>query len=224
MTDNLEPRKFFLNCQEGQNGIVQFRYGSEPYQEYEADRYEYDDRDYVYKGIFRADIPTYNAAIDQYGTKQVYVRFEAIGYVDESFIAFPPNSDLAYIAVKAKQVRQGRNISANREHREWLSENHSGYTLIGDAQLANNLRPPASFSFNYEQPLPILRGEADVTFSIYNKDILVFSETRNRSYPAVSTSCKSIIVECPSNTCKVDCGSVYCCYDSDGIAIASFNR
>lgn len=29
---------------------------------------------------------------------------------------------------------------------------------------------------------------------------------------------------CPPGTCQVDCGSVYCCYGSDGIAVSSFSK
>ncbi|NJO98638.1 MAG: hypothetical protein HC764_23740 [Pleurocapsa sp. CRU_1_2] len=29
---------------------------------------------------------------------------------------------------------------------------------------------------------------------------------------------------CPSGTCQVDCGTVYCCYGADGIAVSSFSK
>ncbi len=34
--------------------------------------------------------------------------------------------------------------------------------------------------------------------------------------------CFSAVGECPDNTCQVDCGEHYCCYQNDGISIYSF--
>lgn len=34
--------------------------------------------------------------------------------------------------------------------------------------------------------------------------------------------CFTEVGECPENTCKVDCGGHYCCYNGDGIAVHSF--
>ena len=95
---------------------------------------------------------------------------------------------------------------------------------------ANNIQlHPANISSNYDtpngsncginpEPLPLdhwwvtgmLGGEVVASvFLDYEPDIQIKCPNAD---------------ECPEGTCKVDCGSVYCCYGSDGIAVSSFEK
>lgn len=60
----------------------------------------------------------------------------------------------------------------------------------------------------------------------YNVKILknnqvVYTSPTYTILPQVSWEC---LGGCPPGTCQVDCGSVYCCYGSDGIAVSSFSK
>lgn len=55
-------------------------------------------------------------------------------------------------------------------------------------------------------------------FKVFKEEELILELTRN-TCPEVEEA-----VGCPSGTCKVDCGSVCCCYGSDGIAVSSIPK
>jgi len=50
---------------------------------------------------------------------------------------------------------------------------------------------------------------------------LVYSETRLR---CPSVSYYTPVNTCPPNTCRVDCGTRYCCYNSQGISVFNYTK
>ncbi len=54
------------------------------------------------------------------------------------------------------------------------------------------------------------------------KNGLVIQADSGISQPIVTWNC--IGQGCPPGTCQVDCGNVYCCYGSNGIAVSSFSK
>ena len=71
----------------------------------------------------------------------------------------------------------------------------------------------------------ILRGDGKgdncktCIFKVFKQGEIVHEETR-KECPQVEL----LDDKCPENTCKVDCGTHYCCYGSDGIAVSSFEK
>lgn len=57
----------------------------------------------------------------------------------------------------------------------------------------------------------------------FRKDGNFIGFVSGKQVPEVTWECEKA-VDCPPNTCKVDCGNVYCCYGSDGIAVSSFSK
>lgn len=103
---------------------------------------------------------------------------------------------------------------------------------------------PQEISFTEEEPqseqvvtINKLAKEEDIeiltsgsTIVVYKRSVVngsrkylfqLFSEN-NASAPRYKTDC--LVKECPEGTCKVDCGTVFCCYGSDGIAVSSFEK
>lgn len=63
------------------------------------------------------------------------------------------------------------------------------------------------------------------TLSIFDSvGNLLFSKLFTNDTPNVSVECITEPPDdsCPENTCQVDCGTHYCCYGSDGIAVHSY--
>lgn len=58
-------------------------------------------------------------------------------------------------------------------------------------------------------------------FKAFLNGALIYEEARSVC-PEVELINQS--EQCPPGTCQVDCGSVYCCYGSDGIAVSSFAK
>ncbi len=63
-------------------------------------------------------------------------------------------------------------------------------------------------------------GGSQCTFTVFNSSQIVHQETRGIC-PEVEEIQQQT---CPPGTCQVDCGNVYCCYGSNGIAVSSFSK
>lgn len=212
---------FPITCEEGEQPQITWNYSGEDPQTADATEYE------IQGASFRSTVQVtyeveYSATKSTPSYKQEFsFSFGAVNYRGGFTII---QSGLEYLMLVGADAIWFNAYPFPEAHRD-ISEANSGMVLIGGVNFGDGRLRETDQIISIEEiapPLPVLEY-SDVTFLIRDGEQQIFIRTEFNQIPQISTNCQ-LVDQCPENTCKVDCGDHYCCYNADGISIYSFYK
>lgn len=210
-------------CQDGEQGQITWNYQNESPQTADADEYEIQGASLRtrHKIDFRTLISSrFHEDYYRYG----WLYFGAINYQDD-VIVVPYPSGGAVGAVKADGLTT--NNGTGSSYQAFFDENYPGYkalfTLYDSSNGIRLFKTEDILKITIVEPPRIIYEQVDVTFVVRNKEEQIFIRTEFSQIPSISTNCL-LVNQCPDDSCRVDCGEYYCCYNSNGYSIHSYYK
>ncbi len=207
-----------INCEESEQGQITWNYLNENPQTADADEYEIQGA-----ALKSSHQVKFQRQLSGWGGSPVTYNFsfsfQSINYQNDIFVT--PANEGYVVLVKADSIVSSP-ATILTVGSELIADKYPGYHGVTIARNRGIIYSTENITevIELEPPIQVLQ-DTDITFIVRNKGEQIFIRTEFNQIPFVSTNCL-FTNQCPENTCRVDCGNHYCCYNSDGYSIYSY--
>ena len=211
--------------------MLRYRYPGEAWQEVKGDKYTFEEIQPYEWWYFYCDATSMSNPEGCGSPVVLMSKGRLFGRLIEANVIIPVDSFGGYVQFDALiEDRYGR------QYRQVIHVTYSpslGTTSNAIVRLASECQNrvlyvrPGSFGSVYaadrwRNTNPNNNNEC--RFTVFSGQQIIFQRTQWGCPEVELIETEDELVQCPEGTCQVDCGSVYCCYGSDGYAVDSFSK